>query len=452
MADKIVKGMHGCSRADTYVVPAEPEVREKLEWFQDQKLAIMFHFGIYSQPGICESWPLSDGDADWSRSGVDWEPDGEIFKEQYRNLNKSFNPIRFEPEKWASFAAENGFRYVIFTTKHHDGFFLYYTKYTDYKVTAPDCPFHTHKNADIARGVFDAFRAQGLGIAAYFSKPDWHCPWYWAEGFAKKPAADRNPTYVPAEHPEVWEKYREFTWNQMMELVRDYGPVDILWLDGGQVNPSNGQDIRLSDFAREARKYNPGLIFADRTVTGPNENYITPEQSVPAEYIPVPWESCVTVGTGFSYRYDDEFKSPRTLVNMLCDVVCRGGNLALNIGPQPDGRLPRRAMESVSGLGAWLRVNGDAIYGTRAVSPYEIGSIGFTKKGNTVYAIDRLADGEVLPHTLFIPWAEKAENPRLLDGTLDAEFECVDSGILVRFGDCAGTSPLAPVVAFDIVK
>ena len=450
MADKIVKGMHGCSRADTYVVPSEPEVREKLEWFQDQKLAIMFHFGIYSQPGICESWPLSDGDADWSRSGVDWEPDGEIFKEQYRNLNKSFNPIRFEPEKWASFAAENGFRYVIFTTKHHDGFCMYDTKYTDYKVTAPDCPFHTHKNADIARGVFDAFRAKGLGIAAYFSKPDWHCPWYWAEGFAKKPAADRNPTYVPSEHPEVWEKYREFTWNQMMELVRDYGPVDILWLDGGQVNPSNGQDIRLSDFAREARKYNPGLIFADRTVTGPNENYITPEQSVPAEYIPVPWESCVTVGTGFSYRYDDEFKSPRTLVNMLCDVVCRGGNLALNIGPQPDGRLPRRAMESVSGLGAWLRVNGDAIYGTRAVSPYEIGSIAFTKKGNTVYAIERLSDGEVLPRTLFIPWAEPIAAPRLLDASLDAELEITDGGVLVRFGSSAGTSPLAPVIAFDI--
>ena len=131
-------------------------------------------------------------------------------------------------------------------------------------------------------------------------------------------------------------------------------------------------------------------------------------------------------------------------------MVCRGGNLALNIGPQPDGRLPRRAMESVSGLGAWLRVNGDAIYGTRAVSPYEVGSIAFTKKGNTVYAIERLADGEVLPRTLFIPWAEPITAPRLLDASLDAELEITDGGVLVRFGSSAGTSPLAPVVAFDL--
>ena len=449
MADKIKQGMHGCSRADTYVVPKEPEVREHLEWFQDQKLALMFHFGIYSELGICESWPLSDGDASWSRGGIDWEPDGEIFKEQYRNLNKSFNPVRFEPEKWASFARESGFRYVIFTTKHHDGFCMFDTKYTDYKVTSPDCPFHTHKNANIAKCVFDAFRAEGLGIAAYFSKPDWHCPWYWAEGFEKKPAADRNPTYKPAEHPEVWKKFEEYTWNQMMELVRDYGPIDIMWLDGGQVNPGNGQDIHLSEFAAKAREITPNLIFADRTVEGPNENYITPEQSIPAEYIPVPWESCVTLGHSFSFAYEDTYKSPRTLVNMLSDVVCRGGNLALNIGPQPDGRLPIGAMRSARGMGEWLKINGDAIYGTRAVAPYEVGSIAFTKKGGTVYAIDRIEEGEVLPRTMFIPWAGKVSNPRLLDSSLSAEFEIAEGGLVVYWGELAGTSPIAPVVAFD---
>ena len=128
MADAIIRGLHGCSREESYVPPEDPAVREKLEWFQDQKLAIMMHFGIYSQLGICESWPLSDGDASWSREGIDWEKDPEIFRRQYTGLNRSFNPVRLEPEKWADIAARNGFRYLIFTTKHHDGFCLFDTE------------------------------------------------------------------------------------------------------------------------------------------------------------------------------------------------------------------------------------------------------------------------------------------------------------------------------------
>ena len=450
MADMIKNGLHGCSRADSYIPPKEPEVQKKLEWFQDQKLAIMFHFGIYSQMGICESWPLSEEDSVWSRKAVDWEKDSKVFTEQYRNMNKSFNPVRFVPEDWAEFASRCGFKYAVFTTKHHDGFCMFDSQYSDYKVTAPDCPFHTHKNANIVKVLFDAFRAKGIGLAAYFSKPDWHCPWYWAEGFEKKPGYNRNPTYEISEHPEIWQKFEEFTHNQMMELVRDYGPIDVLWLDGGQVRPDNGQDIHLSKLAAKAREINPGLLFADRTVGGELENYITPEQSVPDSYIPVPWESCVTIGTGFSFRFEDTYKSPRTLVNMLSSVVCRGGNLALNIGPQPDGRLPIGAMRSCEGLGEWLRVNGSAIYGTRAVAPYEIGSIGFTKCGNTVNAILRLEEGESLPVNTFIPWEGKKSNVRLLGAEEPIEAEILDGGILVKWGKLAGTNPIAPVVAFDI--
>ncbi len=451
MADMIKNGLHGCSKADTYIVPAEPAVREHLEWFQDQKLAIMFHFGMYSQMGICESWPLCDGEKRWSRKDVDWESDGETFKEQYRNLNKSFNPVRFMPEKWAEFAAENGFRYAIITTKHHDGFCMYDSKYTDYKITAPDCPFHTHKYANAIKFLFDAFRAKGLGIAAYFSKPDWHCPWYWAEGFEKKPGEDRNPTYNIAEHPELWQKFEEFTHAQMMELVEDYGPLDVLWLDGGQVRPDNGQDIHLGKLAEKARKVTPGLIFADRTVQGPYENYITPEQSIPDTYIPVPWESCVTIGTGFSFRFEDTYKTPRTLVNMLIDVVCRNGNLALNIGPQPDGRLPIGALRSAEGLGNWLKVNGSAIYGTRPAEPYEIGSFAYTKKGNTVNILYRLAEGETLPNSSFLPWnGGKPENVRILGKDAPIQAEVQENGILVYWGELAGTNPIAPVVSFEI--
>ena len=272
MADLIMKGMHGCSREDEYVRPENPLIQERLEWFCDQKLALMMHFGPYAQMGVCESWPLSNEDADWSRKGVTWEDDEKTFRKQYVDLNKSFNPVCIRPDQWAEMAKENGFKYLIFTTKHHDGFCMFDTQYTDYKITSPDCPFHTHKYADIVKHVFDAFREKDIAIAAYFSKPDWHCPWYWAKDMNLPVGHHRHPTYNPKEHPEIWNKYVEFTHNQIMELMENYGRIDILWLDGGQVNPKNGQDVRLSEVVARARKIQPWLITADRTVGGENEN------------------------------------------------------------------------------------------------------------------------------------------------------------------------------------
>ena len=154
--------------------PEDPLLLERLEWFKDQKLGLMMHWGPYSQLGLVESWALSDEDGDWSRDDVDWTDDMEDFKREYFDLNKTFNPIRFQPEEWAEMAADNGFKYFLFTTKHHDGFCMWDTKTTEYRITGKDTPFHKHKYADICRTLFDAFRAKGLGISAYFSKADWH--------------------------------------------------------------------------------------------------------------------------------------------------------------------------------------------------------------------------------------------------------------------------------------
>ena len=142
-----------------------------------------------------------------------------------------FQSHKFDPVRWAALAADCGFKYLLFTTKHHDGFCMYDTDTTDYKITAESCPIHTHKDADIVGALFREFRRQGLGISVYFSKPDWHSEYYWAPQFGTAP--DRNVNYDVSEHPDLWEKYVQFAHQQIRELCTNYGKVDVLWLDGG---------------------------------------------------------------------------------------------------------------------------------------------------------------------------------------------------------------------------
>lgn len=444
----VQQGVHNYSAVDTYVKPTDPAVLEKLEWFQDQKLALMIHWGIYCQLGIVASWALSDKDADWSRHQVNWTDDGEKFKEQYYALNKSFNPIRFQPEEWAQTAKDCGFKYLILTTKHHDGFCLWDTRYSDYKVTAPDCPYHVSEHADLVKSMFDAFREKGLGIGAYFSKADWHTPYYRTPELPDPNPSDRGPMYSPAAEPERWENFVQYTKNQVLELCEGYGPIDILWFDAGWVCASNGQDIRLGEIVDEARKIQPGILSVDRTVGGPYENYVTPEMCVPEEPLGVPWESCLTLGADFTYEYADRYKSPRELVNTLVDIVAKGGNLALNVSPQPDGRIPVDAMDSLRDLGEWLKVYGEAIYGTRVCAPYQSGNISFTRKGDAVYAIRLFPVAqESVDSKLFIPYAGKVSKVTMLDSGEDVSFVPGEGGITVAVpaGRRSGSAPIALV-------
>lgn len=407
-ADGIENGVHGYT-PEGYVVPQAPEVRDRLEWFRDQKLALMMHFGLYSVPGIVESWPLSDADASWARKCVDWTADGDTFKRQYYGLNKSFNPIRFEPEKWAKIAKDCGFKYIIFTTKHHDGFCLYDSKYSDFKVTAPECPFSSNPRADIVKHVFDAFRAQGLGIGAYFSKPDWHHNDYW-ENYGIGHRTSRHPTYDVKKQPEKWARFKEYAHRQILEVVRNYRP-DIIWLDGGQVKRGTELDIGIEKIIEEARAIDPRLISVDRCGGGSCENVITPEQFVPETPVAVPWESCITLGSNWGYFFDDKYKSSREIIHLLISIVAKGGNLALNVGPQPDGRLPGPAIERMRELGAWLKANGDGIYGTRSVPPFAAGDWRFTRKRANIYAIRLWKEGEsgIQARTLSIPGVKAGE-------------------------------------------
>jgi alpha-L-fucosidase len=394
---------------ERYIYPTEKAVLDRLDWFRDQKFALMMHWGIYNQLGIVESWGLVDEDSSWSRSDIDWieDPRGDgsdKFKRQYWGMNKSFNPVRFRPDKWAELAVDAGFRYCIVTAKHHDGFCMYDSLYSDYKVTADDCPYHRNENADIIRVLFDEFRKRSLGIGAYFSKADWHHPDYWDSlGIGYK--TTRNPTYDTFANSERFERFARYTKNQVVELVRDYGRIDIIWLDAGWVCPNCKQDIHIEDIMTEARKYNPSLISADRTCGGICENYITPEQTIPDNPITVPWESCITMGEGFSYRYDDKYKDEKCIIHMLLDVAAKGGNLALNVSPEPDGRIPTPAERILRNVGAWLRLHDEGIYGTRAIAPYKRDDFVFTgkPKENILYAYKLYKDESKCPINTVIP-------------------------------------------------
>jgi len=374
-----------------------PWLKDRLEWFQDLKFGLFMHWGPYSQWGCIESWPLVEVDTwarpddlpAWSERGRDMER----FRRDYWALNRTFNPVAFDPQPWVDAAQRAGMTYVAFTTKHHDGFCMFDTRTTDYCITHPSCPFHADPRANAAKVVFDAFRERGFGITCYFSKSDWHSPHYWWPG---APAPTRNPNYDTARHPGRWDQFVRFAHAQVRELMSTYGRVDVLWLDGGQVRPPQ-QDLHMDEMVAMARTLQPGLIVADRTVGGPHENILTPEQTVPDAPLNHPWESCLTMGDGWAYRPNDTYKSARTLIHLLIDIVAKGGNLLLNIGPTPQGQFDPVPMARLAEIGDWMRVNAEAIHGTRPVPPYKEGQVCFTRNGSAAHGLILAAAGRDAP-------------------------------------------------------
>ncbi|MFC1563569.1 alpha-L-fucosidase [candidate division KSB1 bacterium] len=384
---------------DLYEYPKDPLVLEKLEEWQDLKFGFMMHWGLYAQLGIVESWALCLEDQSFQdRGGVPYVE----FKNMYFNLIREFNPQKFDPRPWAEAAKDAGMKYVVFTTKHHDGFCMFDTKQTDFRITGPESPFRDHPRANIAGEIFKAFRDEGFMIGAYFSKPDWHHPDYWSPLWA---TPNRNNNYDIRKYPEKWQSFRDFTYNQIEELMTDYGSIDVLWLDGGWVRPDSTindevrswgfdiakweQDIDMPRIAEMARKHQPGLLIVDRTVHGPYENYRTPEQRVPDKALPYPWETCMTLTRSWGYNKNPVYKSPEQIIHTLINIISRGGNYILNVGPTPEGILEQEALNRLKEVGRWMRVNGEAVYGTRQYRTFGEGSdIRYTlsKDGKFVYA------------------------------------------------------------------
>ncbi|MCM4164548.1 alpha-L-fucosidase [Arenibacter sp. A80] len=413
---------------ERYVPETDPLVLEKLEQWQDMKFGLLMHWGTYSQWGIVESWSLCPEEYGWCERTKGSDPSNyNTYKKEYEALQTTFNPVKFDPDKWAMAAKKAGMKYVVFTTKHHDGFSMFDSKYTDYKITDPKTPFSKNPKANITKEIFNSFRDQGLWAGAYFSKPDWNTPTYWDPYY---PPRDRNVNYEPEANPEKWQAYVDFTHNQILELLTDYGKVDILWLDGGWVaktpkseitnwyeqqlvNNENGylknrivnQDIKMDELVVKAREKQPGLIVVDRAVHGKNQNYLTPENRVPEKPLPYPWESCIIAGGGWSYSFDAKYMSGREAIHTLVDIVAKGGNLLLNIAPSPEGEWDAGAYKLLDEIGDWMAVNKEAIYGTRSMAPYKFSNTCVTAKPDgTVYLTYLVEKGQTtLPSEILFP-------------------------------------------------
>jgi alpha-L-fucosidase len=397
-----------------YFPDPDPLVQKKLESWQDMKFGLLMHWGPYSQWGIVESWSICPEDLSWA-SGARLKKDSvdyASYVKKYEALQTTFNPTKFNPQKWAAAAKDAGMKYVVFTTKHHDGFCMFDTRTTDYKITDPKTPFSSNPKKDVTKEIFDVFRQQGFWIGAYFSKPDWHTDSYW---WKRYPASDRNPSYSIAKHPAQWQKFVDYTHTQINELMSNYGKVDILWLDGGWVrkktdeelkkdmlevyegsrwarNPQS-QDINMPLLVKNARVKQPGLIVVDREVPGPYQNYLTPEQHIPETGLPYPWETCMTMGGSWSYTPTDVYKPTKEILKKLIDIISKGGNYLLNIGPGPDGEWSDSAYARLHEIGQWMKINNSAVYGTRTYSVFGEGDqIRFaqSKEGETrfIYLFD----------------------------------------------------------------
>jgi alpha-L-fucosidase len=400
---------HAHGMSDSYTFPKDEKVLKTLDKWQDLKFGMIIHWGLYAQLGIVESWSICSEEEEWI--GRDSTLNYDLYKRSYWETIHTFNPFNFDPEQWALCGKKAGMKYLVFTTKHHDGFCMFDTKQTDFSIM--NSAFKGHPGNNVAKEVFHAFRKEGYMIGAYFSKPDWHSQYYWWDRYA---TPNRNNNYDIEKNQWRWNQFKRYTYHQIEELVSgDYGAIDILWLDGGWVRPARkgdterpgkaykgAQDIDMPKIASMARSYQPDMLIVDRTVPGEFENYQTPERGIPDVQLPNPWESCIPLGNDWGYVPADTYKSPAEIIHFLVEIVAKGGNLLLGIGPKPDGTLPDEVISRLEKIGEWLFKNGEAIYNTRTTEFYNDKNTWFTKSkdGKTTYAICCLEENKPVPEKI----------------------------------------------------
>jgi len=322
-----------------------PSRTERLRWFDEARFGMFIHWGVYAVPGRGE-WVMYQ-----DRVPVD----------EYATLAQRFRPHRYDPHAWAAVARDAGMRYMVLTTRHHDGFSLWDSDVSDF--TAPK----TAAKRDLVADYADACRSAGLRVGFYYSLLDWRWP-----AFFKGPQKD----------PKGWAQLVAYVHAQLRELMTRYGQIDLLWYDGG--GPVTAADWKSAQLNAMVRRLQPGILINDRSHRP--EDFDTPEQHLTASRPGRAWESCFTMNRHWGHMANDRvYKSATELIHMLTATASGEGNLLLNVGPKPDGTLPRPAVTRLEQIGRWLRTNGEAIYGSQrcALAPGTNGV--FTRRGENVY-------------------------------------------------------------------
>jgi len=335
---------------------------DRIAWQREAKFGMFIHWGPYSVAGVEASWPIM-------------APTGEISEAEYRALPARFNPAHFDPDAWVDLARRAGQRYMVFTTKHSDGFCMFDSEYTDYKVT------RTPYGKDVLRQLADACHAKQMPLGFYYSPPDMNHPGYRDTGKLSSTNYRGQP-----ERPE-WPLYLDYMGLQLHELLTRYGPVAEVWFD--TVDPDAQARYDGERFVDEVRRLQPAALVNNRM--GVPGDFATPEQFIP-KAIPVkgvrldspdhsaadkqaitvprpdefqPWEACMTINDTWAYRGKDRnFKSADLLIRSMVEIISRGGNFLLDVGPQPEGQIQPEFVERLESVGKWVQTNSTAIYGS----------------------------------------------------------------------------------------
>lgn len=434
------------------LVTAQPSMETKtqrdqrMRWWREARFGMFIHWGLYAVPAGEYKGQRSEHVGEWI---MEW---ANIPRVEYEKFAAQFNPVKFDAREWVSIAKNAGMKYIVITSKHHDGFAMYDSKISNYDIVDAT-PYHRDPIKELAAEA----KKQGLKFCFYYSIVDWHYPAAYVDAPGKDPTAGNTTTKLK---PRGKEEYLKYMQGQLRELITKYDPA-VLWFDGEWQDwwtEADGKelyryvrslkpDILINNRVGKGRQGMQGMNKTDQEYAG---DFGTPEQQIPANGLPgVDWESCMTMNTTWGFKsYDDKWKSPEVLIRNLIDIASKGGNYLLNVGPTAEGLIPPASVERLAAIGAWMKVNGESIYGTTA-SPFpnqlEFGRA--TSKPGRVYlhVFDWPADGN-----LRVPrWSDTLARAYLLASPKESlTFTARDDGVSIHLP----AKPIDPVATVVVVE